>query len=343
MHRKFLSMLCCPKTGESLRLEGAKEEANGFVTEGTLMTDSGNRYPIARGIPRFVEAERYAGSFGFEWNRWPRLQFESENVGRPMAGWTTRMWERITEATEEEIRGKHVVEFGCGPGRFLDVVRRKGGMAIGIDLSLAVEAARTNFGEEENVLIVQGDLANAPFRKGAFDGGYSIGVLHHTPDPLKGLLGLVESVREGGWVACCVYPKGELYDFRSTARFRKWHHRVKGRFGYRPAMAYSHFSAYVLSPFFRAGRKVPGLRGLCGWLERNWLVVVPLPDRRWSVLDTFDAITPAMASTHTREEVESWMKAAGCLHIRHTDWGSTSVRGVRPRVNAFQEGMVQRG
>ena len=57
-----------------------------------------------------------------------------------MAGHTTRMWEATTLIDQGKIEGQTIVEFGCGFGRFLDVVRRKGGIAVGIDLSQAVEA-----------------------------------------------------------------------------------------------------------------------------------------------------------------------------------------------------------
>src|SRR5947208_8448657 len=235
MHPQFLELVCCPKRGEPLALEALEYGACGMIRTGVLRTHSGNGYPIIRGIPRFVDTERYATSFGFEWTRWPKVQFESENVGRPMAGWTTRMWERITNANEDAVRARTVVEFGCGSGRFLDVVRRKGGKAVGIDLSLAVEAARTNFAADQNVLVVQGDLLRAPFREGVFDGGYSIGVLHHTPSPEAGLLQLGRTVKPSGWVACCVYPKGSFYDYNSTARLRRVHATLQARFGYRPA------------------------------------------------------------------------------------------------------------
>jgi SAM-dependent methyltransferase len=329
MHPQFLELLCCPKTGELLALEAAEYGDIGMIRTGVLRTRSGNAYPVVRGIPRFVDAEQYATSFGFEWTRWPKVQFESENVGRPMAGWTTRMWERITNANEDAVRDRTVVEFGCGPGRFLDVVRRKGGKAVGIDLSLAVEAARKNFADDPGVLVVQGDLLHPPFRKGVFDGGYSIGVLHHTPDPAAGLLQLGRTVRSSGWVACCVYPKDGLYDYHSTARLRRVHAGLKTRFGYRPALAYSFFSAYALTPFFRVGRRIPVLRRFLDFLEKNWLVVLYLRDGRWRFLDTFDAITPSIASTHTAEEVQTWMMQAGCKNIVHTDWGSTSFCGTR--------------
>ncbi|MCL4552177.1 MAG: methyltransferase domain-containing protein, partial [Candidatus Marsarchaeota archaeon] len=257
MHPKFLEKLCCPKTGQPLTLVPTETGPNGLVVTGQLVTADGVVYPIVRGVPRFVSQEHYASSFGYEWNRWPRVQFESENVGRPMAGHTTRMWETITEVGDDGVQGKTVVEFGCGPGRFLDVVRRKGGLAVGIDLSQAVEAARRNFADDPDVLIVQGDICNPPFAEGAFAGGYTIGVLHHTPDPLAGLEALVRTVRTGGWVACCVYPKGGFYDYPSVTRFRQLCNRIRPGFGYRLALAYSYLAAYVLTPLIALGQRIP--------------------------------------------------------------------------------------
>jgi SAM-dependent methyltransferase len=306
MHADFLSLLCCPQSGAPLRLEGSEYGPGGNIITGVLSSEAGTRYSIIRSIPRFVLAENYADSFGFEWNRWPRLQFESENVGKPT-----------------------VVEFGCGPGRFLDVVRRKGGRAVGVDLSRAVEVAGRNFSEDPNVLIVQGDLLQPPFRNGVFDGGYSIGVLHHTPRPPTGLRALAQTIKPGGWIACSVYPKGSLYDFRSTARLRKLHHVFKARFGYRPALFYSYLSAFLLVPGFRLGKKFWGLRSCLNWIERQCLVNLHLRDVRWRVLDTFDAITPTLASTHTDEEVRGWMEQAGCSSVQSSNWGPASLNGVR--------------
>src|SRR3954470_13821175 len=155
MHPKFLPFLCFPQTRQPLTLHAEQTLASGIVVSGELRTPNGKTYPIVRGVPRFVGAEQYASSFGFEWTRWPRVQFESENIGRPMEGHTTRMWERITNATGRQVAGRAIVDFGCGPGRFLDVVRRKGGLAVGIDLSQAVDAARKNFKEDPDVLVVQ--------------------------------------------------------------------------------------------------------------------------------------------------------------------------------------------
>ena len=328
MHPKFLDHLCCPETREALALDATVTLQNGCVWAGTLRSAGGAEYPIVRGVPRFVAREQYAASFGWEWGRWPRVQFESENAGGAMAGHTTRMWERITAAGPEDVIGKTIVDFGCGPGRFLDVIRRKGGVAVGIDLSAAVDAARNNFGDDPDVLIVQGDLLRPPFREGAFDGGYTVGVLHHTPRPEEGMKALARCVRPGGWVSCCVYPKGGFYDFPSVARFRRLHRKLFDTFEYLPALIYSYLAAYVIAPVFRALKNF-GLRRLVDCVERNWVVSLWLRDAQWRVLDTFDAITPEIATTHSEEEVAEWMAAAGCESVRRTSWCETSAVALR--------------
>ncbi|HWW74964.1 MAG TPA: methyltransferase domain-containing protein [Pyrinomonadaceae bacterium] len=330
MHPKFLDILCCPKTGADLRLRADEVLDDGTVKSGALTTESGEHtYPIIGGVPRFVDREVYAQSFGYEWRKWSRVQFESENVGGPMAGHTERMFDAITGFSEEFLAGKLVVEFGCGPGRFLDVVRRRGGRAVGIDMSMAVEPARENFRGDPDVLIVQGDVLNPPFKQGSFDAGYSIGVLHHTPDPAGGFERLSAVVKERGRVACCVYPKEGLYNYPAVAAYRKIHNAVKPLVGNKLALGYAYFSAYVLYPCFTLLRRRHRGRLLADYLESRLLVNANIPDVRWRVLDVFDAITPLYASTHTAEEVRSWFVRANCRDACQMPWGATVWVGTK--------------
>ncbi len=327
MHPKFLNILCCPLTKDTLELEIEASNAEGMITRGKLITPNGTIYPIINGVPRFVSEEYYASSFGFEWHRWPRVQFESENVNSPMQGHTLNMWRRITEAPLD-MSGKMIVEFGSGPGRFLDIVRRNGGQAVGIDLSLAVDVARQNFASDPDVLVVQGDITEPPFRDEVFDGGYSIGVLHHTPNPITGLKALAKTIKSHGWVACSVYSKGGLYDNLSVKRFRRLNSYLKPYFGYKPALLYSYLAAYILSPLIR-GARLPVWGKLIVYIRQNWLVSIYIPDVRWRILDIFDAITPEIASTHITSEIREWMNIVGCENVHRTDWGKTSFRGTK--------------
>ena len=329
MHPSFLPYLQCPKTGSPLTLHADQVDPLGRVVEGYLMTQDGLRYPIHRRVPRFVDQEFYSGSFGYEWLRWPRVQFDSENENGPLAGHTTQMWERITLGEHRDLVGQTLIEFGCGPGRFLDVLRRKGGRAVGIDMSVAVEAAAQNFAHDAEVLIVQGDICNPPFATGAFDGGFTIGVLHHTPAPATGLRQLVRVVKSGGWIGCAVYRKGGFYDLPSVHRYRAFHLRVRRFAGNRFALIYSHVSASLLYPLHVILHRLR-LGWLAEFLYRNCFVIVEHPDKTWRALDTFDAITPEIATVHTTEEVESWLVKAGCRDIQVSRWNATALVANKP-------------
>jgi SAM-dependent methyltransferase len=334
MHPRFVPLLRCPQTGSELRLRVDEAHEDGTVKTGRLVRAGGEHaYPIVGGVPRFVDQEHYAGSFGYEWKKWSRVQFERENAGGPMAGHTRRMFEAIAELPPRELRGKLVVEFGCGPGRFIDIARGAGATVVGLDMSAAVEPARANFAGDADVLIVQADILAPPLRADAFDVGYTFGVLHHTPRPADGLRALARVVKPGGVVACSVYPKGGFYDYPSVAAFRRAHQALRSRLGApaarRLALGYAYLAAYALHfPLALMGR-VPLARRLAGQIEKYALVCLHLPDARWRVLDIFDAITPAFASTHTAGEVRGWFDAAGCSGARQTRWGATSFVGVK--------------
>ncbi len=328
MHEDFLQFLCCPQTGQLLTLKIAERFPNGLIKTGQLITKDRNFiYPIKGGIPRFIEQEHYADTFGFEWKKWSRIQFENENINKPMQGHTERMFYRITGASEQELSGKLVIEFGCGPGRFIDIVRKSNGIVVGIDMSLAVESARENFQGDKKVLIVQGDLLNPPFKKDSFDFGYTIGVLHHTPDPYKGLEQLHKVVKPNGKICVCVYPKRSLYAAFSVLCFRKIHQFLRKKINERTAinfsLSYSYFSAYCLYYLYKPLKMVPVINITAYIAAGVFLPVFDLPDVNWRVLDTFDAITPEYASTHTSREVQGWLSKLHCRDIKQTDWCNT--------------------
>jgi SAM-dependent methyltransferase len=110
----------------------------------------------------------------------------------------------------DSFAGKRVLDAGCGIGRHAYFAARYGAdEVVALDLSDAVEAASTNLREFPNVRVIQGDLLRPPFRTAAdgdgFDLIYSIGVLHHLPDPASGFRSLIRYLRPGGTIAIWVY------------------------------------------------------------------------------------------------------------------------------------------
>jgi SAM-dependent methyltransferase len=332
MKNIFLKLLCCPKTKSDLTLKNPIYKNGDIIMSGELISANGEHsYPIIKGIPRFVDAELYSKSFGYEWKKWSKVQYEAQNVGKPNAGLTDEMFNLSTGFTEEDLKGKIIVEFGCGGGRYMDVVLRKGGIAVGIDLSIAVEPAMENLSHYENVLIVQGDVLNSPFKDGVFDNGYSLGVLHHTPSPADGTKELFRTIKKGGDGICLVYESNGWYGSNSIKYFRRFINGTRFIFGNSLALIYSHVSARTLYYIMPVINKIPkvGYR-IVRIVENNILVVNKHPDLKWRVLDTFDAITPHYASTHTEKEVESWFKSIGCENVHKTGWNKCGWKGRKP-------------
>lgn len=200
MKQSILAYLICPKCGADFSIQvetqeqGIKEPE---IIRGHLECHSGHRFSVIRGIPRFVEYEAYVESFGIQWNRYPKTQRDSVNG----TGIFRKRFQNVTGWSFESLKGCLVLDAGCGPGSFVDVVAPHCGEIVAVDLSAAVEACFQNDGMRANVHVVQADIFNLPFKKMAFDRVYSIGVIQHTPSPKKALSALCGFVKQGGQIA----------------------------------------------------------------------------------------------------------------------------------------------
>ncbi|MGD0265462.1 MAG: class I SAM-dependent methyltransferase, partial [Candidatus Methylomirabilota bacterium] len=290
MRLDLSGILACVRCGAPLPPEAMWEST------GTRCAGCGIEVPVIRGIPRFVASDAYAASFSFEWNRHRKTQLddatsrESEETFRAKTG-----------LSPEEVAGRLVLDVGCGMGRFADVVSRWGGKVVGIDMSLAVEAAHANLGGREDVRILQADLFHLPFRPGTFDIVYSLGVLHHTPDCEKAFRQLVPFVRPGGRL--CVWVYGTMGPWEPFSRLYR---RVTVRMPKRLLHALCHLAI----PWYHVCR-LP----VIGALLWTILPISRHPNPDWRVLDTFDWYSPQYQSLHTFPEVYRWFQAEGLVDI----------------------------
>lgn len=297
-------ILVCLRCGISLPPEPLWE-----VT-GTRCAGCGTAVPVVQGVPRFVPSDAYTSSFSFEWNRHRLTQLDAADSVE-----SERTFREKTGFTPDDIKDKLVLDVGCGMGRFADVVSRWGGQVVGIDLSLAVDAAYTNLGGRANVRIMQADVFRLPFPPETFDIVYSIGVLHHTPDCQKAFRQLPRLLKPGGQIAVWVY--GTMKPWVKIADLYR-------RFTVRMPSRLLHALCHVSIPMYYVS-KIPVVGPLL------WAVFPSSlhPKSRWRVLDTFDWYSPRYQSKHTYPEVYRWFISEGLQEIRLLDI-PVAVRGTKP-------------
>lgn len=233
MKAGLLALLVCPRCGGQVAwtsLAGAAPP--GLEGDGLLTCESGHRYPVIGGIPRFLDGplfaalrRRYPDYFKAVspslWEGAPPAQGGAEAAGvllesverfgyewTKYAGYDAENFGRFLESTRSKLKpGMVVLDAGCGAGRHLEALAGTGMEVVGVDLSWAVEAASRRVSNHPRLHIVQADLCRLPFRCPTFDFVYSLGVLHHLPDPARGVLSLVGHIRPGGFLLAWVYMR----------------------------------------------------------------------------------------------------------------------------------------
>lgn len=299
--RPAIDLLRCPETGQPLNVhDDMLERADGH-----------RRWPIVRGVPRFVSSDAYAASFGFEWNLHNTTQIDS--VQASDISERTLMYK--TGLRPEDVRGKRVLDAGCGAGRFTEVLIRWGAEVVAADLSRAVDAAFMHVGHDPRALVIQADIGALPLAPSSFDVIISIGVLHHTPDTRSYFLRLPPLLKPGGTIAIWVYPPEADYLKRLP-----WI-PLTGRL---PSRLFHGFCKTTVLWTRRHPR-----HPLAAWIHD----VFPLSDQGFGlendILDTFDGFSPRFHGVHSAEEVSGWFREAGLESIDVLPT-ATSVRGRRP-------------
>jgi SAM-dependent methyltransferase len=170
--------------------------------EGMLACEKcAGQFPIARGIPRFASlsltADKAATAANFGW-QWQHFTQHDDLYEDQFLDW-------IKPVDASFFRDKLVLEGGCGKGRHTQLAANWGALdVIGVDLSDAVETAFAKTRHLENAHIVQADIYHFPTPR-IFDYAFSVGVLHHLPDPRQGFLSLASRVKSGGHLSAWVY------------------------------------------------------------------------------------------------------------------------------------------
>jgi len=328
--RAHLAYLICPGCRSDALKAEAQREAAGRIETGTLVCPVCDaRFPILRSIPRFVPMSNYADGFGLQWTKHARTQYDSVNG-------TTISRDRFFGQTgwPQDLRGETILEVGCGAGRFTEPAAATGAMVVSMDLSYSVDANYASHGDRENVLIIQADIHQMPFRETSFDRLFCFGVLQYTPDPARAFFTLPKYVKPGGRLAVDIYRRWGW--FKQLTQTRVWIRPLTRRLP--PARLSRLVEGYIhlMWPLARLLRSVPAIGRPLIWrlLVADHSYTYDLPEpllREWAVLDTFNLLSPPFEHPRTRETVRSWFDEAGLGEV--DVWEASALiigRGKKP-------------
>lgn len=227
-------------------------------------------------------------------------------------------------ASDRDFAGCRVAEIGAGNGRFVNVVAAAGAAhIIAVEPSKAMRVLRENtarFGDRITYLEATGEKLPA---SGDLDYVYSIGVLHHIPDPDPVVAAAFRALRSDGTFVVWLYGRegNGLYLLFSRS-LRTFTRRLPHR-GLELVVA----ALYpVLRLYMALCRFIP--LPLAAYMRRVLLPLTPAARR----LVIYDQLNPAYAKHYTQDEARELLARAGFGQIRlhHRHGISWTVAGTKP-------------
>jgi SAM-dependent methyltransferase len=330
MRLTLLDYIVCPKCQKRFELKILTQHGD-HIMEGSLQCEGcGTSYAIQEGIPRLLDQHTIdqrnkttAERFGQEWE-----DFDFIDIQR----YTQQFLDWIFPVQSEFFYNKLILDAGCGKGRHCVVSAKfHAREVIGIDLADgSVITAFRNTKDTPNIHIIQANLYHLPFKSDTFDYVYSIGVLHHTPEPKKASICLVEKVKPGGAISAWVYGKeGNWWVISLLNPIRKF---ITAKL----PLPILKFFAFVLSGILKGllrGVYVPVNENR--WLQpisrilfyNDYLYYIARFPFREVYCIVFDHLLPEIAFYIDREEFSSWFTANRLEHVRITQRTKNSWRG----------------
>jgi 2-polyprenyl-3-methyl-5-hydroxy-6-metoxy-1,4-benzoquinol methylase len=247
---------------------------------------------------------RTAESFAYEW----------QQFGGHRPEWERNFLEYLAPLSPESLRGRLVLDVGCGSGRHSRVAGDLGARVVAADVGDAIDVARERVRPE--TLTVQADAEQLPFAPGSFDLVMSIGVLHHLPDTARALRKIAPLAKPGGHVHVYLYWQPELRWHRAMLGGVGVARRVTVRLPHRVLRVLCYPIAAVLHVAFVVPQRALRRR------SRGRRIAAALPLRTYAdypfgvlVNDQFDRFSAPIEQRFERAEVEAMLRDAGLVDV----------------------------
>lgn len=296
------------------------------VIEGILKCACGRSYPITNGVPRILTTslslikKKTATKFGYEWTKFSDYNVDNFAIF-------------LKFLKPNFFSGKIGLDVGCGAGRHLLQVSGLGAEVVGFDLSSAVDVAYQRVFRLPNVHLVQCDVYSLPFRKDTFDFVYSLGVIHHLPNPEKGFRELIPLLKpENGTIFFLVYQRS----FRKILLepVRRVTTNLPEKFVYLLSFVFAIFDYGLLCQCYRLSKKIPLLKKAVDWITPLRIKEYSQYDFKVSFTDWFDRFSAPISHFYNLEEIEKWLERSPLVNtnVSKVDVSWIYGYGVRKRI-----------
>lgn len=319
MKRKLLDYLACPACDGQIDLASVSADDGVEIFSGELKCVSCARtFPIVRGVPRLaditkVEADKQATAESFGWS-WQQFAHDDARYEQQFLDW-------IAPVQPGFFAGKAVLEGGCGKGRHTRRIAGWGAKDIvAVDLSAAVEVAFAATRGIENAHVIQADIYHLPLRR-LFDYAFSVGVLHHLPNPRGGFKSLVSKVKPGGYASAWVYgAENNGWIVRFVDPIRRVTSRISRNLLFYLARLPTAVMYAATKVIYRPlNRSYSGAKLARHLFYNDYLNYISRFDWREQHSIVFDHLVAPTAFYISREEFEEWWRDIRATHVV-IDW-----------------------
>jgi 2-polyprenyl-3-methyl-5-hydroxy-6-metoxy-1,4-benzoquinol methylase len=323
-------------TAHSSSLVADREEIKDSLA---LICRDGCCIPIINGIPRFVTSDNYASSFGLQWNTFHKTQLDSYTG-------TAISRDRLTRClggSLEIVKGKSVLEIGCGAGRFTELLLSADARVFACDLSEAVEANYANCERWPDYFVCQASILQLPVLRASFDIVVCLGVIQHTPDPERTISILSEYLKPNGLLVMDHYTYGFSQNLTQKI-LRQLLIRISPALSKRIIFSL----AKVLLPVHKMlWIKRRGLGRIRNYLRK----ISPLVDyfdsypqlekellSQWAILYTHDTLTDYYKHLRSVEEIKDCLASCGLIEVEVSYGGNgVEARAKRPGASSKRQ------
>jgi ubiquinone/menaquinone biosynthesis C-methylase UbiE len=252
--------------------------------------------------------------FGREWRRFDQRGVSSAELRRTFAEYFALFpWDSLP-------RDAVGFDAGCGSGRWAGLVAPRVGWLHCIDASAdALAIAKKSLAGLPNVSFHAAPLEAMPLPDNSMDFGYSLGVLHHLPEPSAGLAACVRKLKRGAPMLLYIYyafdnrPAWFRLLWRASDALRQLVSRAPFRL---KSVVAELIAACVYWPLARGAQVYERLGGNIA----NW----PLGAYRWRSYyamrtDALDRFGTRLERRMTRTQIKTLMENAGLRDICFRD------------------------